>query len=152
MSVYIKDVIVITNNNDLGFTGNVLSNMMNIYISNLLLSDPQLTDTGTLPWVRGPVMNGEKIEVIASQMILPKATVLGGCTVVSYYQKLLQKAAEYEPGCAESSKLCRPQLMLLIPHRSPAGSFGQDASGFGSLLLQRYYYFFNIFLGSVFFP
>lgn len=101
-------------------------------------------------------MNGsgssEKLEVIASQMILPKATVLGGCTVVSYYQSLFQKAAEYELECAESNKLCRPQLIALLPtpHRSPAGSFGQDASGFGSLSLQRYY-FFDIFLGSVFF-
>lgn len=93
-------------------------------------------------------MNGsgssEKTDVIASQMILPKATVLGGCTVVSYYQNLLRKAAEYELGCAESSRLCRPRLIALLstPHRSPAGSFGHDASGFGSLSLQRYLYIF----------
>lgn len=75
--------------------------------------------------------------------------------MVSYYQSLLQKAAEYELGCAEASKSCTPQLIapLPIPHRSPAGSFGQDASGFGSLSLQRYYFFLYIyFWGVLFFP
>lgn len=103
----------------------------------------QLSDTERMPWVGVAATKGsrsaEKIQVIASQMIPPKAPVLGGCTVVSYYQILLQKAAECEVGFAESSKLCGPQhtAPLLIRHHAEAGSLEHDASGFCRLSLQR---------------
>ncbi|XP_075906430.1 uncharacterized protein ddias [Nelusetta ayraudi] len=103
----------------------------------------KLSDTERMPWVGVAATKGsrsaEKIQVIASQMIPPKAPVLGGCTVVSYYQILLQKAAECEVGFAESSKLCGPQhtAPLLIRHHAEAGSLEHDASGFCRLSLQR---------------
>lgn len=100
----------------------------------------QLSDTERMPWVGVAASKGsrsaEKIQVIASQMIPPKAPVQGGCTVVSYYQILLQKAAECEVGFAESSKLCRPQ-QTAPPHHAEAGSLEHDASGFCRLSLQR---------------
>lgn len=85
-------------------------------------------------------MNGSSskntVQFIASQMILPKATGLEGCTVVSYYRILLQKAAERELGSS------RPPAanLLLIPRLSPAGSFSNAslcASGLLSQSLQR---------------
>lgn len=103
----------------------------------------QLSDTQRLPWVGVAASDGsrsaEKIQIIASQMIPPKATGLGGCTVVSYYQMLLRKAAKSEVGFAESSKFCRPQQTapLLNHHHAEAGSFEHDASGFCRLSLQR---------------
>lgn len=103
----------------------------------------QLPDTERLPWVRIPTTKGscsaEKIQVIASQMIPPKAPVLGGCTVLSYYQTLLQKAAECELQFAESGKLCRPPRVasLLKRHHLEAGGLEHDASGFSPLSLQR---------------
>ncbi|XP_039990733.1 uncharacterized protein ddias isoform X2 [Xiphias gladius] len=75
-------------------------------------------------------------------MILPKAAGLGGCTVVSYYRILLQKAAEYELGSTGPSKPCRPPetTLLLIHHHSLASSFSNatlSASGLLSQSLQR---------------
>lgn len=131
---------------------NNMSKIRVLYLGCLLLTIPyfvcvlQLTETESGPWFGGPVANGSgsnnKVHVIASQMILPKATGLGGCTVVSYYQILLQKAAEYELGSSDSSKTSRPPptTLLLIPHHSPASSFNNDAhcsSGFLSQSLLR---------------
>ncbi|XP_029290586.1 DNA damage-induced apoptosis suppressor protein isoform X2 [Cottoperca gobio] len=63
----------------------------------------KVTTTESGPWFGGHVANGSssKVHYIASQMILPKATGLEGCTVVSYYRLLLQKAAEYELGSTD---------------------------------------------------
>ncbi|XP_034435231.1 uncharacterized protein ddias [Hippoglossus hippoglossus] len=98
--------------------------------------------TGTESGLRfgGPTLSkdGDRVQFIASQMILPKAAGGGGCTVVSYYRALLQRAAEYELG----SKTSRPleTTMLLIRHLSPSSSFNNSstsASGLLSLSLQR---------------
>lgn len=103
----------------------------------------QLSDTESKPWAGVSAVKGshsaEKIQVIASQMIPPKPTMVGGCTVVSYYHILLQKAAECELGFAKSSRLFRPPQMapLLIHPQPEAGSFEHDASGFCRLSLQR---------------
>ncbi|XP_026147470.1 uncharacterized protein ddias [Mastacembelus armatus] len=82
--------------------------------------------------------NKSRVQFIASQMILPIATGLGGCSVVSYYQALLQKTAECELGSTDPRKTGRAPAtsLILIPHRTPAGSFSNttlSASGFLSL-------------------
>lgn len=107
------------------------------------------TDTESWPWLGGSVVDGssskDMVQFIASQMILPKAPGLEGCTVVSYYHILLQKAAECELGATDPSKTRRPPAttLLLIPHHSPASSFNNGtlcASGFLSPSLQRSQY------------
>ncbi|XP_051236522.1 DNA damage-induced apoptosis suppressor protein isoform X2 [Dicentrarchus labrax] len=108
----------------------------------------KVTETQSGPWFGGPVANGSRskdtVHFIAYQMILPKAAGLGGCTVVSYYRILLQKAAEYELGSADSRKTSRPPAatLLLIPRHSPASSFSNDtlcASGLFPLLQRSQY-------------
>lgn len=106
----------------------------------------QVTKTESGPWFGGPVANGssskDALHFIATQMVLPKATGLRGCTVVSYYRILLQKAAEYELGSTGPSKTSTPPAttLLLIPCQSPASSFNNatlSASGLLSQSLQR---------------
>ncbi|KAM9860576.1 uncharacterized protein ddias [Aulostomus maculatus] len=93
-----------------------------------------------------PLLNGScdanTGHFVASQMILPKVPGLRGCSVISYYRILLQRAAEYELGCTDPSEPPRPPptTLLLIPHQSPASSFNNTTLSFsGSLsqLLQR---------------
>ncbi|XP_037343862.2 DNA damage-induced apoptosis suppressor protein [Pungitius pungitius] len=94
----------------------------------------------SLPWVGAPVANGssskETVHFIATEMILPNATGLGGCTVVSYYRMLLQKATEYELASTDSSKTCGPPAatLLLIPHHYPSGSFNHSRLSASDLL------------------
>eukprot|EP00066_Takifugu_rubripes_P027611 XP_011616877.1 PREDICTED: DNA damage-induced apoptosis suppressor protein isoform X1 [Takifugu rubripes] len=84
------------------------------------------------PWIKRAVQNGSGIndqsDVIASQMILPQATGLDGCMVISYYQSLLQKAAEFELGSSDPSEIPRfpPASLLVIPHSSPGSSYSND--------------------------
>ncbi|XP_045909070.1 DNA damage-induced apoptosis suppressor protein [Micropterus dolomieu] len=101
----------------------------------------KVTETERRPWLGGAVANGSSskntVQFIASQMILPKATGLEGCTVVSYYRILLQKAAELGSSRPPAATL------LLIPRLSPAGSFSNAslcASGLLSQSLQRSQY------------
>ncbi|KAF1393033.1 hypothetical protein PFLUV_G00034190 [Perca fluviatilis] len=102
----------------------------------------KVTKTEIGPWLGGPVANGssskEASHFIATQMILPKATGLGGCTVVSYYRILLQKAAEYELGSTDPSKTSRPPAttLLLIPLRFPASSFNNATLSASGLVSQ----------------
>lgn len=113
-----------------------------LFVTSLLLFF-QLSDTEQLPWVgitatKNSCRSTGKVQVIASQMIPPQAPLLGGCTVVSYYQILLQKAAECELQLAESSTYRPPRASpLLKRHHAEAGGFEHDASGFFSLSLQR---------------
>ncbi|XP_034385315.1 uncharacterized protein ddias [Cyclopterus lumpus] len=92
----------------------------------------KVTETESLPWLGGPVANGssgkEAVHFIATQMILPNSRGLEGCTVVRYYQILLQKAAEYELETTDPSKTSRPPAttLLLIPHHFPASSFNSS--------------------------
>lgn len=93
----------------------------------------QVTDAGSEPWRGRPTPAGsignDAVQFIASQMILPKAACLAGCTVISYFRMLLQKAAECEQGSTDSWETTRapPTTLLLTPHHSPASSFA-DAS------------------------
>ncbi|KAM3610154.1 uncharacterized protein V6R79_026207 [Siganus canaliculatus] len=86
----------------------------------------KVSKTQNGPWSGSPVGSNDKetANFIASQMILPQAPGLGGCTVVSYFQILLQKAAEYERSTDPSGITRRPETpLLLISHHSPAASF-----------------------------
>ncbi|KAK2854230.1 hypothetical protein Q5P01_006891 [Channa striata] len=89
----------------------------------------KVTGGGGGLWTGGPFANGscgkDTVQFVASQMILPKAAELTGCTVVSYYRILLQKAEEYEQGSTDISKTSRPpaSTLVVIPQHSPASSF-----------------------------
>ncbi|XP_067449829.1 DNA damage-induced apoptosis suppressor protein [Thunnus thynnus] len=105
----------------------------------------KVAETESGPWLGGRAPNGsnstDMVQFIASQMILPKATGLGGCSVVSYYRILLQKA-EYEQESTDHSKTYRPPatVLLMAPHHSSASSFNNttlSASGLLSQSLQR---------------
>uniref|UniRef100_UPI0037E89764 DNA damage-induced apoptosis suppressor protein n=1 Tax=Semicossyphus pulcher TaxID=241346 RepID=UPI0037E89764 len=104
----------------------------------------KVTESEPEPWLRQPVSNGsssrDTVQIIASQMILPKALGLEGCTVVSYYRTLLQKAAEYELGSTDPSKTSRPPetCLRLLPHYSPASSFNSDTVFASGLLCQSF--------------
>nr|XP_040055736.1 uncharacterized protein LOC120833025 [Gasterosteus aculeatus aculeatus] len=95
----------------------------------------KVPETESLPWVGAPVANvcssKETVHFIATQMILPNATGLGGWTVVSYYRMLLQKAAS-----TDSSQTRGPPAatLLLIPHHFPAGSFNRSRLSASDLL------------------
>ncbi|XP_020500242.2 DNA damage-induced apoptosis suppressor protein [Labrus bergylta] len=101
----------------------------------------KVTETEREPWLRQTVTNCSRnedtVQLIASQMILPKALGLGGCTVVSYFRILLQKAAESELGSADLRKPSRnPETPLLLPHHSPASSFNSASLSTSGLLSQ----------------
>ncbi|XP_061591028.1 DNA damage-induced apoptosis suppressor protein [Cololabis saira] len=90
----------------------------------------KLSGSGSGPLFQLPVSKGGRTEqFVASQMILPTARGLTGCTVVSYYQTLLQKASEDEAGSADPSKSSRlPGTTLQhIPGHSPTCSFSTSA-------------------------
>ncbi|XP_059202786.1 uncharacterized protein ddias [Centropristis striata] len=99
-------------------------------------------ETENGPWLGRPVANGsnckEAAHFIASQMILPIALGLEGCTVVSYYRLLLQKAAQYEQRSTDPSKNSRPPatILLPIPQHFPASSFNNGTLSLSGLLSQ----------------
>ncbi|XP_029001028.1 DNA damage-induced apoptosis suppressor protein [Betta splendens] len=106
----------------------------------------KVTGTESELWSGWPVANGsgsrDTVQFVASQMILPKATERSGCTVLRYYQVLLQRAEEYERGHAGTSSSFRPpgRALLLIPLHSPASAFNNttlDTSALLSLSLLR---------------
>lgn len=113
-------------------------------ISNLpgLVFPLQVADTEIGLWLGGHAPNGSSskntVQFIASQMILPEATDLRGCSVVSYYRVLLQQAAEYEQESTDRSKTYSPSTttLLMIPHHSSASSFN-NATLFASGLLAQ---------------
>ncbi|CAI5645856.1 unnamed protein product [Oreochromis niloticus] len=93
-------------------------------------------------WFGGPAPSSSSsksaAQFVATQMILPKATGLGGCTVVSYYRILLQKAFQSELVSADTSRITSlPATTLLLIHdHSPTSSFS-DATLSASHLLPR---------------
>ncbi|XP_029955268.1 uncharacterized protein ddias isoform X2 [Salarias fasciatus] len=85
----------------------------------------KLTENDQRPWMEDPApkCRKDRTQFIVNQMILPKATGLGGCTVLTYYQKLLQKASDPN----RASRFPATQL-LLTPRHSPASSFNVTLS------------------------
>ncbi|XP_051799649.1 uncharacterized protein ddias isoform X2 [Acanthochromis polyacanthus] len=69
-------------------------------------------------------------------MILPKAPGLAGCTVISYYRRLLQKVSAYE---GKTSRLPEATLLLIHDHSPTNSSINAtlSASGLLSPSLQR---------------
>lgn len=104
----------------------------------------KITERDSEPWVgrtNGPCSN-DKVQLIATQMILPKAAGLGGCTVLNYYQTILRKATEYEQLTTDPCKTLKlpGKPLLLIPHDSLTSGFTNEAlcsSDFLSLSLLR---------------
>ncbi|XP_028295268.1 DNA damage-induced apoptosis suppressor protein [Gouania willdenowi] len=87
----------------------------------------KLNDRENGLWSEGSLPNNGSTDVtqfVASQMILPDASGLGGSTVVRYYQALLHKASQYQLGSPYLSKGSRfPDTPLLLdPTCSPSWS------------------------------
>ncbi|KAM4743841.1 uncharacterized protein ddias isoform 2-T2 [Anableps anableps] len=89
----------------------------------------KLSGTEREPWLEDPDGNessrGERAQFVASQMILPTASGPTGCTVLSYYQRLLQKASEFVAESGDPSKTFRPfgAPLLLKSGPSPSSTF-----------------------------
>ncbi|XP_023153834.2 DNA damage-induced apoptosis suppressor protein [Amphiprion ocellaris] len=98
------------------------------------------SETESGPWFGGSFLNGssskDRSQFVASQMILPKAPGLSGCTVISYYRSLLQKVSEYE---GKASRLPEATLLLIPDHSPTSSSINASFSATGLLTpsLQR---------------
>uniref|UniRef100_A0A8C6SFR8 Replication factor A C-terminal domain-containing protein n=1 Tax=Neogobius melanostomus TaxID=47308 RepID=A0A8C6SFR8_9GOBI len=102
----------------------------------------KVTDNDIKPWVEATQVNSHMAQLIATQMILPKAAGLRGCTVLNYFEAALQRAAEPKQ-CTivpkETAKL-NGEPLWPIPHNSPTPVFSNDtlhSSGFLPLSLSR---------------
>ncbi|KAK5866955.1 hypothetical protein PBY51_011484 [Eleginops maclovinus] len=95
--------------------------------------------SGSGPWLGETAANGSssKAHFIASQMILPNAAGLTGCTVVSYYRTLHQRVAEYKRGSSDPSRASGPPppTLLLLPEHLPS-SFNNTTLYVSGLLSQ----------------
>ncbi|KAM4597420.1 uncharacterized protein ddias isoform 2-T2 [Fundulus diaphanus] len=102
----------------------------------------KVSGTEREPWLEHPDGNEsgrrERAQFVATQMILPTASGLTGCTVLSYFQRLLQKASEYVAESVDCSKAFRPLTapLLLIAGPSPNSSV-RDVSPYPSGLLSH---------------
>lgn len=102
----------------------------------------QVSGTEWEPWLEDCDGNGssrrDRAQFVATQMILPTASGLTGCTVLGYYQHLLQKASEYVAESADQSKTSRSFTapLLLISDPSP-NSTVSDAPLYPSGLLSQ---------------
>ncbi|CAN9506925.1 unnamed protein product [Ophioblennius macclurei] len=107
------------------------------FIGRHFIFSMKLPENDRPPWLNGPVPKcpGSKdvTQFIASQMSLPKAPGLKGCTVVTYYQKLLQKASDP----SRASRFPATQL-LLTPCHTPTNSFNATLSSPRFLLQSTY--------------
>nr|XP_046239383.1 uncharacterized protein ddias [Scatophagus argus] len=114
----------------------LLKSVKDCFIGRHFIFGLKVTETESVPWFGSSSKDTDNF--IATQMILPKATGLAGCTVASYYGILLQKAAEYEQGLTDPSKTSRPPAttLLLIRHRSPSSSFNNSTFCSSGLLSQ----------------
>lgn len=79
------------------------------------------------PWLG---QTTEMAQLIATQMILPKATGLLGCTVLNYYEAIFQKATEYKLHTTDAHKTCISKVKPLLSTQcnSPTTRFWNDTS------------------------
>ncbi|XP_012723457.2 uncharacterized protein ddias [Fundulus heteroclitus] len=102
----------------------------------------KVSGTEREPWLEHPDGNEsgrrERAQFVATQMILPTASGPTGCTVLSYFQRLLQKASEHVAESVDCSKAFRPLTapLLLIAGPSPKSS-ARDVSPYPSGLLSH---------------
>ncbi|XP_029980058.1 uncharacterized protein ddias [Sphaeramia orbicularis] len=122
----------------------LLKAVQDCFIGRHFIFGIKVTETENVPWLEGTKVSSSNntVQFIASQMILPKARCLEGCTVVSYYQTLVQKAAEYELESRDPCKTPRPPAtpLMLVPCHSSNSSLCNAtlcASGYLSQSLQR---------------
>ncbi|XP_068169948.1 DNA damage-induced apoptosis suppressor protein [Antennarius striatus] len=113
------------------------------FIGRRFIFSIKVSEKENWPWLSSPVVNEssrkDRAQLIATKMILPKAPGLAGCTIVSYYQGLLQKAVERERG---SNSRSPSTSLLLIARHSPASSFNSGtlcSSGLSPQPLLRFH-------------
>ncbi|XP_072321633.1 uncharacterized protein ddias [Eucyclogobius newberryi] len=88
----------------------------------------KVTQSDHEPWVGRSCGSNNMAQLIATQMMLPEAAGLRGCTVLSYFEAVLQKAAEAKLSTTNifnNAKLQRESLWP-IPHNSPTSGFTND--------------------------
>ncbi|XP_038158185.1 DNA damage-induced apoptosis suppressor protein [Cyprinodon tularosa] len=99
----------------------------------------KLSGTEREPWLKDPDGNQsssrERTQFVASQMILPTASGPTGCTVLRYYQRLLQKVCESAAESAHPSQTFKPFAAPLLL-TSPNSTFDDITLHHSSLLSQ----------------
>lgn len=101
----------------------------------------KVTERDHEPWVENSG-SGHMAQLIATQMMLPKAAGLRGCTVLNYYEAGLQKARQTQKCIADANKAINPEeeSQWPVPSNSPTPGFTNDtlqSSGFILLPLSR---------------
>lgn len=102
----------------------------------------KVAENDSEPWVENTTGNSDMAQLIATQMILPKAAGLMGCTVLNCYEAVLQKAAETKQCTVDPDETAKLLLEPLWPiqHNSPTPGFTNDtlhSSGFLPLSFSR---------------
>ncbi|KAK7913129.1 hypothetical protein WMY93_013340 [Mugilogobius chulae] len=65
----------------------------------------KITENDTEPWLGRPTGSNKMAQLIATQMILPEAADLRGCTVLSYFEEILHKTGEAKHCTTAKAKL-----------------------------------------------
>ncbi|XP_055015709.1 DNA damage-induced apoptosis suppressor protein [Boleophthalmus pectinirostris] len=102
----------------------------------------KLTESDNEPWVGRSTSSNNMAQLIATQMILPEAAGLRGCTVLTYFEAILQKAAEAKLSTTDTFKNPKLQREPLwpVPHNSQTSEFTNEtlcSSDFLPLSLSR---------------
>nr|XP_057945151.1 uncharacterized protein ddias isoform X2 [Doryrhamphus excisus] len=97
------------------------------FIGRHLIFGMKVTDSQSCPWSADHVPGGSDhkgmAQFTATQMIVPKATGMEGCSVIRYYQLLLRRAAEQQQESADPNKSYTIPTTPLISQDSPANGF-----------------------------
>ncbi|XP_054627004.1 DNA damage-induced apoptosis suppressor protein isoform X2 [Dunckerocampus dactyliophorus] len=111
------------------------------FIGRRLVFGMKVTDCQSRPWLEDHVPGGsdcqDMVQFTATQMIFPKATGMEGCSVIRYYQQLLQRAAEQQRESADSNQSYTFPTTPLISQDSSASSFNVTLSRLLPHSLQR---------------
>ncbi|XP_033840290.1 DNA damage-induced apoptosis suppressor protein [Periophthalmus magnuspinnatus] len=102
----------------------------------------KVTDSDNEPWVGRSTSSNSMAQLIATQMILPKPAGLRGCTVLIYFEAILQKAAEAKLSTTDAFKYAKLQREALwpVPDNSQTSEFTDEkfcSSDFLPLPLSR---------------
>lgn len=102
----------------------------------------KVTESDHEPWVEHSSGSGHMPQFIATQMMLPKAAGLRGCTVLNYYKTGLLKATQTQKCIADANRAINPkeESQWMVPPNSPTPGFTNDtlqSSGFALRFLSR---------------
>uniref|UniRef100_A0A8C8DGX7 Replication factor A C-terminal domain-containing protein n=1 Tax=Oryzias sinensis TaxID=183150 RepID=A0A8C8DGX7_9TELE len=117
----------------------LLKAVKDCFIGQHFLFGLKFTETGNEPWCQRPPSDGfnrgDRAQFVASQMLPPTPGGPAGCTVVTYYQVLLQNASE--PQCCIPRKRLPATAPLLITEPDPSSSENAPFSLSGLLSQSR---------------